>query len=134
MVTHRIVAAGLGALLALTVSGCSTGQEDEAGQISSQFHQALQEDDGAAACAVLAPRTREEVEQSASKDCAQAVLEESVPTPGPHRQVQAFGNKAQVRAGTEVTFLSRFPSGWKVVAAGCAKRADDTYDCQISGG
>jgi hypothetical protein len=132
-VSKRLLTAAL-VTAALALSGCSTGQEDAVAAAARDFHRALQDHDGAAACSLLAPRTREEVEKSAQKDCAAAILEESVAAPDPHRTVEAFGTMAQVRAGTETTFLSRFPSGWKVMAAGCAKRADDTYDCQVQGG
>lgn len=130
---------GLAALLVLAVvslGGCSSGQEDEVRSTAQHFYRALADKDGAAACAVLAPRTRSELEKSAQKDCASAVLEESIPDVTGPGSVQAYGTMSQVRYGGETAFLSRFGAHWKVVAAGCTPPPSQSraYDCQISGG
>jgi hypothetical protein len=127
---------GLVVLAVLALAGCSTGQEDEVRSTAHRFYQAIADKDGAAACGVLAPRTRSELEQSAKKDCASAVLEESLPQVTTPRSVQAYGTMSQVRYGSETAFLSRYGDSWKVYAAGCKPPSSQStpYDCQISGG
>jgi hypothetical protein len=101
---------------------------------------------GADACALLAPETRSELEQSAQRPCDRAVLAESIPDVGRVRDSKMFGGKAQVRfAGTrdgrgeraavaDTVFLAEFPDGWKVVAAACTPRERRPYDCRVEGG
>lgn len=100
----------------------------------SSFVQAYETQDGRAACAVLAPGTRSELEESVGRPCAEAVLEEQLDvTDGPHR-IQVFGTQAIASFGGDTMFLARFPDGWKVTAAGCTPRPARPYDCVISGG
>jgi hypothetical protein len=89
------------------------------------------ERDGEAACDVLAPDTRSELEQSSGKPCAEAVLEEDLgPDDGP-RRVRVFDSMAQVVRGSQTLFLSRFDGEWLVVAAACTRVTDRPYDCSI---
>lgn len=134
-VTTRLLAClAVGTLALLT--GCSSGQEDEVSATARQFYAAVAQQDGRAACALLAPSTRSEVEQSAQKACRTAILEESLPHVTRPHAVQAYGTMSQVRYGGETAFLSRFGAHWKVVAAGCTPPPSQSraYDCQISGG
>jgi hypothetical protein len=34
----------------------------------------------------------------------------------------------------DTVFLSRFPTGWKVTAAGCVPRPGRPYQCAVKGG
>ena len=53
------------ALAVSALSGCGLGaREDAAAEVAERFHSALADDDTAAACEVLAPATRDELEQS----------------------------------------------------------------------
>jgi hypothetical protein len=90
--------------------------------------------DGSSACLALAPRTRTELEQSTGKPCEQGLFDEDVPAVSAAETVSVFGTMAQVRYGNETTFLTRFQSGWKVLAAGCTPTTAGRFDCQISGG
>lgn len=125
-------AAVVALLLALTGCG-SPPHEDAVTSVADAFHRAFAERDGAAACAELAPKTRSELEQSAGKPCAEAVLEEPV-EPSSSSRVEVFGTQALVGEGRSVTFLARFPDGWKVMAAACTPQRVGPYDCSISGG
>jgi hypothetical protein len=87
-----------------------------------------------AACAVLAPNTASEVEQSAGKPCAQAILDEDLPAPGAVTGTDVYGQWAQVRLSDDTVFLAVFTGGWRVVAAGCRPRQDRPYDCVLQGG
>ena len=91
--------------------------------------------DPAAACALLAPRTRESVEQDGAP-CAQALGDEDLPAPGRRTAVTVAGHSAQVRYAGETVFLSLFDDGWRVTAAGCSRTSPDPavpYDCAVEG-
>jgi ketosteroid isomerase-like protein len=129
----RTIAAGVVLLLG-ALTGCATGQEDEASATAEHFYRAVQDGDGAAACAVLAPRTRSELEKSVQKPCDQAILEEDIPAVHRRPGVEAFGTMAKLAYGSETAFLARFDSGWKVMAAACKDQPGKPYDCRLSGG
>ncbi len=122
-------------VLLLALTGCgSQPHEDAVTSVAGAFHRAFAEKDGSAACAELAPKTRSELEESAGKPCAEAVLEESVEPPAAPGRVEVFGTQALVGNGKGATFLTRFPEGWKVMAAACKLSPGGPYDCSISGG
>jgi hypothetical protein len=126
-----IVAAAL-----LPVVGCGAGADgrDAASSTALGLLSAVTAQDGAGACAVLAPDTVAELEQSAGKVCADAVIEEDLPGPGPVRSVDVYGQWARVALDDDTLFLAAFGSGWRVVAAGCTARGDDRpYDCTLQG-
>jgi hypothetical protein len=130
----RTLTACAAVLLLGLQSGCASGQEDDVSTVSARFYHAVADQDGAAACDVLAPDTKSELEKTAQKPCDQAILEEDVPSVASPRTVEAFGTMAKVDFGGETAFLARFQGGWKVMAAGCSKRPDHPYDCVIQGG
>ncbi len=129
----------LGKLITLAtvvaVAGCgSVGhREDAAADVAVRMLTAVGSQDGATACAVLAPETVSEVEQSAEKPCAQAILEEDLPAPGQVLGTDVYGEWAQVRLADDTLFLAAFPGGWRVVAAGCKPRDERPYDCLVKG-
>ena len=127
-------AAAVAVMVPVVLTGCGAAQEAASQSVARRFHAALDEQDGGAACALLAARARDEVEQSAGKPCSVAILEEDLPSPGPVEKVSTYGTAAQVRYRGETTFLSRFSDGWGVVAAGCAPVPGDRYDCQVEAG
>lgn len=126
-------AAALGIVLMATA--CSSAEED-AGSAAENFYAALAARDGAAACSQLARRTLEELEKSTGAPCPQAVLEELAGAGAGDAEVAAYGEEARVRVGGDTAFLSLFPAGWRVVAAGCLHRPGDDapYDCSVQGG
>jgi hypothetical protein len=125
----------VGAVMALTCSACGGHGEDQGPRYAATaFERAVEADDGAGACALLAPETRSELEQSAGSSCAQAIVQEDLPEAGAVDESSAFGTMAQVRFTSDTLFLSEFPGGWKVLAAGCAPVPRAPYDCSIQGG
>lgn len=119
---------------ALVLTGCASSHDEAARAAAEDFRAAVGAGDGDAACALLSPRARSELEQSASAACEKAVLEEGLPASGDAGEVRVFGTMAQVGFGSDATFVSRFGSGWRVVAAGCSPTSPDLpYDCRLEG-
>jgi hypothetical protein len=122
------------ALLAATGCAAVGDRGDAADSVALRFLTAVDGKDGATACAVLAPDTAFELEQSADKPCAEAVLHEDLPKPGSVTGTDVYGQWAQVRLVGDTVFLAVFPGGWRVVAAGCTPRGERPYDCIVQGG
>jgi hypothetical protein len=135
-VSHRGLAAAVAALALTALAGCASVGErgDAAAAVATRLLTAVDDQNGAAACAVLAPNTASEVEQSAGKPCAQAILDEDLPAPGSVTGTDVYGQWAQVRLSDDAVFLAVFTGGWRVVAAGCRPRQDRPYDCVLQGG
>lgn len=127
----------LGAALisALTMSGCALTPPDgdAAARVAQQFHDAVATGGGAAACAVLAPNTVEELESDGTP-CAQAVLDEELPPAAAVIETQAFGRQSQVRLAGDVVFLTLSGDDWLVTAAGCTPQDAKPFRCLIKGG
>jgi hypothetical protein len=123
-------------LAVVALAGCASvgGRAEAAAAVATRLLTAVQSKDGAAACALLAPDTASEVEQSGGKPCAEAILDENLPGPGAVTGTAVYGQWAQVRDGTDTVFLAVFPGGWRVVAAGCKPRGDRPYNCEVQGG
>jgi hypothetical protein len=123
-------------LSVLATAGCgSIGDRGQSAATAAvRLLTAVDSRDGAQACAVLAPETAAELEESAGKPCAQAVLDEDLPKPGEVTGSAVYGQWAQVRLTDDTLFLGAFPGGWRVVAAGCEARGDQPYDCTLQGG
>jgi hypothetical protein len=121
------------ALVALAGCGSTGGRAEAASAVATRLLTAIAGGDGAAACAVLAPGTTAELEESAGKPCPEAILDEDLPEPGPVDRTAVYGQWAQVRLATDTVFLGVFPGGWRVVAAGCDARGDRPYDCTLQG-
>jgi hypothetical protein len=117
----------------LLASGCSSTQEGEVEQVAEQLHAALRVDDGAAACELLSEEAQEELQESGDS-CEVAVLDAGLSPDGRVEKVSVYDTSGQVRYDDDVVFLSEFPDGWKVIAAGCEKQAAAPYDCTIQGG
>ncbi|KMS77301.1 lipoprotein [Streptomyces viridochromogenes] len=123
------------ALAVTTGCGAAAGERgDAAAAAATGFTYALQRADGRQACALLAPRTLDELEKPEQTPCAQAVTEERLPAGGAVRRVDVYGGQARVVLTGDTLFLAHFPSGWKVTAAGCTPRPEQPYDCTIKGG
>ena len=121
-------------VLAGALNACGSGQDAEVEGVATDFHTAISDRDGDAACALLAPSTVTELESSAGKPCPQAVVEEKLPPASDPVSVDVFGTSGQVRFDSETTFLARYEQGWRVVAAGCTPRESHPYDCTLTGG
>lgn len=134
----------IGRLLLVTIvaavtvaTGAGCGSVASRGQAASLVAQhllgAVDRNDGAAACALLAPNTAAEVVQSAEKDCAEAILDQDLPRPAQVTGDDVYGQWARVRLSDDTVFLAMFAGGWRVVAAGCTPRGDRPYDCTVQG-
>ncbi|NUT30783.1 MAG: hypothetical protein HOV84_33525 [Streptomyces sp.] len=133
----RAPCVAVGVLLTIgVVGGCGTVSErqDDVRDTAAAFERALGEGAYAHVCAVLAPGTVEELEQSADAPCAKALSEEQLPSGGAVRQTDVYGNQARAVLASDVLFLSHFTGGWKVMAAGCRQRPHEPYQCRIKGG
>ena len=124
----------LAAPVVLGVAGCGQPHEEDVGGVAQTFYAAHSARDGATACGQLAPGTREELEQSTGRTCAEAVVEEDVPRVAAPTDIRVFGTQAEVTVEGETTFLAPFQDGWKVMAAACTPQLDAPYDCTIAGG
>jgi hypothetical protein len=121
-------------LAAVSLAGCTPAQDQGVRAAATRFYAAYAEGEGDAACDQLAPKTKSELEQSAGKPCAEALLEKDVPEVDQPMKVQVFGTQAEIGWPGETTFLARFQGGWKVMAAACTPQPGKPYDCMISGG
>lgn len=101
--------------------------------VARHFYAAVADHDGKAACELLAPGTRSELEQSSGSPCDKAVVEEKIPDAGEVRSVDVFETMAQIHYSTDTVFLARFQSGWRVLAVACTPQAHDRYDCTVKG-
>lgn len=120
---------------AALLSGCGEQRHDEAQAAASDFYAAVSSSDGAKACALLTPATRQELEQSSGKPCEQAVTQEVQGDVGGSRSSHAFGTMAEIAFADDTAFLTSTPHGWRVMAAACTRQAgDQPYDCQVKGG
>jgi hypothetical protein len=117
------------------VAGCSADgspRSTAAGQAAARFAQVVtgQPD---AACALLAPDTRQELEDS-SGPCPQGIADVKLPDAGRVLSVDVFGLDAIVRLEHDTMFLALFDAGWRVTAAGCTPQEEDRpYDCHLKG-
>ena len=123
----------------LTTSACSGTGDDDVARVSRAFYQAVGAQDGAAACRLLAPPTRAEVERSSGQPCAEGILDQGVQEATGAPRVDVYGTMALVRWPQETTFVTRYDTGWQVYAAGCSPDPKsppdaDRYDCDVQGG
>lgn len=131
--------AGAGALVGvlgvlLSACGASGARVDGARDAGRAFEQALASRDYAAACDLLAPETRAQLEEDEEQACAKALEGQDLPVPGAVNGAEVYGRQALVHASGETLFLSRFTGGWRVVAAGCTPQGDKPYQCVVKGG
>lgn len=117
------------------VTGCSSLGPDPARADSAalHFHQELSDGHAAAACELLAPRTLNEVEQSAHAPCPQSLANARLPDAATVATTDVYGTNARVVLGGDTVFLARFGAQWKVTAAGCKPRTGLPYDCAVKG-
>jgi hypothetical protein len=97
------------------------------------FEAALKRSDAATACALLAPPTRNELEQSESETCAKALPDQNLPPATTVPDVDVYGDEAIARVQGDVLFLTNVGGTWMVSAAGCKPQQDEPYDCEVKG-
>jgi hypothetical protein len=132
----RAAILALGVLLALAAVGCgASDRAPDAAAVAERFHAALEQGDGAAACAELSEETASKLEQQEEVSCEEAVLSLDVPRGGTAAETDVYVTSAAVSlAEGGTTFLDEGTQGWKVSAAGCTPTAPDLpYDCVLEG-
>jgi hypothetical protein len=125
------VVAGLAAL-----AGCSQGGRGEpSGPLTAAqaFEAALARGDEAAACGLLSPPTRKELEQSEGDSCAKALHQQDLPSGAALGDLQVWGDEAIAKMRGDVLFLTNVGGTWMVSAAGCTPQPDQPYDCEVKG-
>ncbi|MBB4908461.1 hypothetical protein [Actinophytocola algeriensis] len=120
------------ALVCATVlAGCAAeGPRNDAAETASRFLRAAADGDTAAACALLSPRTREDLVTS------DGPCEESLPAgelTGTVAGSDTWSEWAKVDTDAGALFLTEFESGWLVSAAGCQPERDAPYRCLVGG-
>ncbi|MER5294499.1 hypothetical protein ABT382_20865 [Streptomyces pharetrae] len=128
------IAAVAVAVVVLTSCGSASERRDRVTEEVTRFESALQAGRHAYLCAALAPSTKEELEHSDADACERVVGEQNLPPAGAVRTVDVYGGQARVVLEHDTIFLTRFPTGWKVTAAGCRPRPAQPYQCEIKGG
>ncbi|MFF5703775.1 hypothetical protein ACFY7H_14895 [Streptomyces sp. NPDC012794] len=113
--------------------GAPAPRQHAARDAAAAFERALAGSDYPAACELLAPGTREQLEQEEKRPCAEALPGADVPRGGSVRGTEVYGRQALLRLSADTLFLSQFRGGWKVVAAGCTPRPDRPYRCTLRG-
>jgi hypothetical protein len=130
--TARYAAGPVVFALLAACSGQGSAQAGAAGSVAREFVRA-RTSDPQAACALLAPRTLEQVTVDGS--CTEAVSRDAPVLPDQSLRVEVYGKDAIARFAGETVFLALFDTGWKVTAAACQPRAKGRpYDCSVSGG
>jgi hypothetical protein len=125
-------------LLVLALAGCGGGHEGAVEGTARAFDDALQSGDASTACALLAPLTRQELEQSEASPCEQALSEQEIIPLREVTRLERYGRQAAVRVSgpqgeLDTWFLSRFGDRWLVVAASCRPRGELTASCDVEG-
>jgi hypothetical protein len=126
----------LGVLLSMTLGcGADAGPAGlDARTTAQRFTQALTEGNHAQACSLLSPETKAQLEQASGKPCGVAIAEENLAAADAFEDIAMFGTMAQVRFAGDTVFVTKFPRGWKVLAAGCSPVPGEHYDCRLQGG
>jgi hypothetical protein len=130
----RASGVSLVAICLVALAGCGGSQDAPVESVAERFYAAVQAQDGASACALLAPETRSEVEQTSGSPCAQGLFEAGIPSARSPLAISVFGTMGQVRYDGETAYLTRFGTTWLVMAAGCTKQALGPDDCLVKGG
>jgi hypothetical protein len=133
---RRIGTLMLLSILGLALGGCDgAGDRDAAASAAAvAFERLLGSHDDEGLCSALAPETRGGLEESENANCEKAIAAQELRQGGTVREVDVYGRQARVVLASDTLFLSRFPDGWKVVAAGCVPRSDRPYQCTVKGG
>ncbi|MEV4941543.1 hypothetical protein [Streptomyces zaomyceticus] len=122
--------------LALVTCACGASQarQDGATRAGLAFEASLASGDYLAACALLAPEGRQQLQEDEKQPCERALPSQEPPAGGGVRGVDAYGRQALLRLRDEVLFLSQFDGGRRVTAAGCVPDPGDApYRCVLKG-
>ncbi|AJF63765.1 hypothetical protein [Streptomyces vietnamensis] len=122
------------AVVVLSACGAPQARLDGATGAGRFFEESLAAGNFAVACGLLAPESREQLEEGEKKPCAKALPSQGLPRGGAVRSVDVYGRQALLRLDGDVLFLSEFDEGWRVTAAGCTpEEGDMPYHCALKG-
>jgi uncharacterized lipoprotein NlpE involved in copper resistance len=110
------------------VACASQSDQDSAAAAAERFLHAAGTDP-AAACALLTPRARAELETSEGQSCAQALPS----LDGTVRQADTWSDQARVDTDDGTLYLTEFDTDWLVSAAGCRSNGDAPALCVLGG-
>jgi hypothetical protein len=122
------------ATAALTGCGASDRKPDAAA-VAERFQTALENQDGAAACAEVSDQAKTKLEQQEKAPCAQSILRIDLPAGGIAAKTSVYITSAAVHITTgPTTFLDEGPDGWKISAAGCEPTGPrQPFQCELEG-
>lgn len=122
----------VGAVVVVACQGCSNSDTSAPSRTAEKFVASVQGGDGRAACALLTDQARTATQGMTDQPCAALVVD--LQERGREvRRAQVWGDTAQVRIGSDVLFLRRIDSVWRISAAGCSPRPHRPYDCEVQG-
>jgi hypothetical protein len=120
-------------LVAVALCGCGrSGDRRIVRDVAVQFYAAVDQHDGARACALLSADTRKALEEQESKSCDKAVEDLDL-TGGPVGKVSVYSTNAAVELrGGDTVFLQDDSVGWRIAAAGCRPTGhEQPADCDL---
>jgi hypothetical protein len=115
-------------LAGATLMGCTAQSDQDSAAATAARFLAAAATDPAAACALLTPRTRTDLEVSEGAKCVEALPDG---LGGGVEHADTWSDQARVDTDNGVLFLSEFESGWLVAAAGCRPNGDAPYLCVL---
>jgi hypothetical protein len=123
---------GVVVICLVVLTGCaSQSGRDGATGVATRFLDAVASADAEAACALLSPRTREDLTTSDGAPCAEVLPTDRLG--GTVRDADTWSDQAVVTTDHSTLFLTEFDSGWRVSAAGCEPDGEEPYRCVVGG-
>jgi hypothetical protein len=123
--------AGVAVAFAIATAGCASESErGDATDTATRFLQAAQDGDAETACALLTPRTRDDI-VTEDGPCQDALPADELT--GSVTAADTWSEWAKVDTEDGSLFLAKFDSGWLVSAAGCQPDEDAPYHCLVGG-
>jgi hypothetical protein len=120
-------------VVGVLLGGCGRSDDGRtASAVTERFLRAIDQHDGARACAQLSDGALQALEHDKGKRCAQAAPDLDV-SPSAVTRAQVFGTGAKVDlADGHSAFLELTRRGWRLSAAGCTPQPDDQpYTCEV---
>ena len=125
-------------LVSVALAACGDGPETAVADAARTMSGLLAAGDATAACALLAPASRQELEQTEGDPCPTALPALDLDQVDAVSSVQRYGRQASVVVESsdgeqDTWFLARFDGRWLLVAASCEPRGELPYDCDLEG-
>jgi hypothetical protein len=120
-------------IVALLSAGCGRADDERVtGAVTERFLEAVEQHDGARACAQLSDGAVQALEHDQGKSCARAAPDLDV-SPSRVTRAEVYGTDAKVDlADGHSAFLELTPRGWRLSAAGCRPEPDDhPFTCEV---